>query len=58
MPGVQINLPSLRFNFGVVKVFKYGTGVGGTYSTTGAGALIVSENVRVALLVAFVAVIV
>jgi len=53
---VQINLPSLRFNFGVVKVFKYGTGVGATDSTTGAGADTVIAKVRVAELVAFVAV--
>ena len=37
MPGLQTNLPSFRFNFGVVRVFKYGTGVGGMYSITGGG---------------------
>jgi len=54
VPGVHANLPSLRFNFGVVKVFKYGTGTGATYS--GVGAVTVIAKVRVAELVAFVAV--
>ena len=67
MPGVQINLPSFRFNFGVVRVLKYGTGVGATATgaawatelsaETGA-AVTVRENVCVALPEAFVAVIV
>jgi hypothetical protein len=48
-------------NFGVVKVFKYGTGTGATYSGVGAtysgvGAITVIAKVLVAELVAFVAV--
>jgi hypothetical protein len=44
VPGVQINLPSLRFNFGFVKVFKYGIGVGATSTTAGVA---VDETVKV-----------